>query len=146
MGLHLAEGLLREALSTLRSCGAGARECVCWLTGPLDQPDLVDELLHPSHTASAGGYLIDDVWITETWLALARRRRELRLQLHTHPGRAYHSATDDSYPAVDTAGYLSLVIPDFAVGVEDLRGAYLAERTPDGGWRPLDPAEGLVVA
>lgn len=35
-------------------------------------------------------------------------------QVHTHPGRAYHSDTDDAYPLVTLLGALSVVVPDFA--------------------------------
>lgn len=34
-------------------------------------------------------------------------------QVHTHMGAAFHSPTDDRY-SLDTPGYLSLVVPDFA--------------------------------
>ncbi len=35
-------------------------------------------------------------------------------QLHSHPGEAYHSETDDAFPIATTLGSLSLVIPNFA--------------------------------
>lgn len=35
-------------------------------------------------------------------------------QIHSHPGRAYHSETDDRYAIATTVGCLSLVVPDFA--------------------------------
>lgn len=35
-------------------------------------------------------------------------------QIHSHPGRAYHSAVDDAFPIVAKIGGLSLVVPDFA--------------------------------
>lgn len=36
-------------------------------------------------------------------------------QVHSHPGEAYHSETDDAYPVATTVGCYSLVVPDFAV-------------------------------
>jgi Prokaryotic homologs of the JAB domain len=145
MPLRLSEGLLREALGTLRHCSAGVRECVCWLTGPIDEPGVLDDVLHPSHSASAGGYRVEDRWINDAWLALARAGREVRLQVHTHPGAAYHSATDDAYPAVQTPGFLSLVIPRFAQDADGLAGAHLAELTGAGEWRSVEPAERLLI-
>jgi hypothetical protein len=35
-------------------------------------------------------------------------------QIHSHPGLAYHSETDDAYPIVTTTGGLSIVVPNFA--------------------------------
>jgi hypothetical protein len=146
MALQLSEGLLQEALATLRRCGAGRNECVCWLTGPLQRPGLADTVLHPRHSSSPGGYRIDDAWLTETWIALARTAREVRAQIHTHPGSAYHSATDDAFPAVQTVGFVSIVVPDFAQAEPDVGTFYVAELGPDGGWRTNPPTERLLSA
>ena len=69
-----------------------------------------------------------------TSLALAAERRSIRAQVHTHPGAAYHSRTDDHYPIVAAPGLLSLVIPRFALGPVGLAGAHLAELQADGSW------------
>lgn len=37
----------------------------------------------------------------------------LLVQIHSHPGRAYHSDTDDAFPIVATLGGFSIVIPNF---------------------------------
>src|SRR5688500_3399948 len=146
MQVQLSEGLFREALTTLRRCGDGKHECVCWLTGPLAESGVVDAVLHLCHRASAGGYEVDDDWITATWIFLARGQREVRVQVHTHFGTACYFVTDDTYPAVQTAGFFSLVIPSFVRGVEDLSGAHLAELTVSGGWKSVDSRERLVIA
>lgn len=38
-------------------------------------------------------------------------------QLHSHPGRAYHSSTDDAFPIITKLGGLSIVVPNF--GADD---------------------------
>ncbi|TKB28720.1 MAG: hypothetical protein E5V67_31885, partial [Mesorhizobium sp.] len=43
-----------------------------------------------------------------------RRGLTLLAQIHSHPGRAYHSTTDDAYAIATTVGCLSLVVPNFA--------------------------------
>lgn len=47
-----------------------------------------------------------NVWLLE-------HRERLAVQVHTHPHKAYHSATDDAFPIVTAIGGLSLVTPDF---------------------------------
>lgn len=47
---------------------------------------------------------------------LYRRKLSLIAQIHSHPGRAYHSSTDDRYAVATTVGCFSLVMPDFATG------------------------------
>ena len=55
-----------------------------------------------------------------------------------HPGAAFHSGIDDDWPIVQTAGFLSLVIPRFALGKIGFDGAYLAELDDNGVWREVD--------
>jgi hypothetical protein len=145
MAIEVGEGLLTEAFSKLRSCGDGRRECVVYLTGPLGQAGIVDTILHPDHSARGNHYEIEPGWLDRTWVSLARERREIRVQVHTHGGRAFHSTTDDGYPIVQTAGFLSLVVPHFAQGTVGLSDAFLAELQLDGTWRELDADKGLVV-
>ena len=47
-----------------------------------------------------------NVWLYEAGEILAA-------QVHAHPSRAFHSATDDAYPIMATLGGLSIVAPDF---------------------------------
>jgi proteasome lid subunit RPN8/RPN11 len=45
---------------------------------------------------------------------LYQNRLELIAQVHSHPGRAYHSDTDDRFPIATTIGAFSIVVPNFA--------------------------------
>jgi hypothetical protein len=137
--------ILQRSLEHLRACGRGRAECIVYWLGPLDHPDTIDEVVHPAHTATAGGYDVDGRWLNQLWLRLARERLELRAQVHTHPGAAYHSSRDDAMAALQTEGFLSLVIPEFALGGDPLTGAHLAERAADGRWHAADPATELSI-
>lgn len=145
MGLTLAPGVLASSFEHLRRCGAGVRECVVVWIAPLTNPDHIDEVAHPRHTASAGSYDIDPTWIGELWLDLARRERTVRAQVHTHPGAAYHSSVDDRLALVHTPGYHSLVIPRFAQGPIGLDGSFLVRRARDGNWQEHDPHTTLEI-
>jgi len=62
-------------------------------------------------------------------------------QLHTHPGSAYHSDTDDSFPIATTVGCLSLVIPDFARFPFALKRCAVYRLTKAGAWAILEPGD-----
>jgi hypothetical protein len=47
--------------------------------------------------------------LNQFWLDLVNRSVGIRVQVHTHPFEAFHSATDDGYPIVHSPGFLSLV-------------------------------------
>lgn len=141
----VGDGLLEEAFAHLRRCGAGRRECVCYMGGLIAVPAVLDRVLHPLHDASARHYEVDPEWLDLTARGLAREAREIRLQVHTHGARAYHSILDDAYPVVSVPGFLSLVVPNFACGPIGLQGAYLARLEADGSWSEHAPASLLGV-
>jgi proteasome lid subunit RPN8/RPN11 len=132
--MQIRQGVLERAFEHLRQCGRGRAECVAYLTGPVDTPTLVDDVVHPVHTASVAGYDLDSSAIAELWRDLTASRRSIRIQVHTHPGAAYHSSRDDSLALVHTPWFLSLVIPNFALGDVGFDGAFLAELNHQGRW------------
>jgi len=142
--LHLAEGLLQKTFRMLRECGGGQWECVIYWTGPASC-DIADGLEHPVHQRSAFGYSVDDSWLTSFCRRLASSKRSVKVQLHTHPREAFHSKTDDLWPIVSQAGFLSVVIPDFAMGQPSLGGAWVGRLDSDGTWRELDGAAKAMV-
>jgi hypothetical protein len=53
----------------------------------------------------------DELHALNAWLF--RAKEVLAVQVHAHPGEAYHSDTDSAYPIVTTLGGLSIVAADF---------------------------------
>lgn len=138
--LQLGSGVWAATLAQLRSCGAGRTECVTFWTGPAEEPDRVDRMVHPIHTATPAHYAPDPRWLHQFFVDLRRERRSARGQVHTHGFRASHSPTDDAYPLVSTAGFLSLVVPRFAMRQPTPDELFLVEAIGDGSWRRIDPS------
>lgn len=142
---RLPRRMIDETFSILRSCGAGERECKLYWLSPWTKPDELAEVAHPQHDSGRYGLAIHDAWITRFWNELMERGFGVRVQVHTHPGAAFHSPTDDAYPLIHEVGFLSLVVPNFALGRIGFERAYLTEIQPDGSWRQVDVAERLAV-
>lgn len=134
---RLPRRMIDETFAFLRSCGAGERECkLYWLSYWSDVDQLV-EVAHPEHDSNRYGLTIHDKWITRFWNELVDMGLGVRVQVHTHPGAAFHSPTDDAFPLIHDVGFLSLVIPDFALGDIGFSGAYLTEIQSDGRWQQV---------
>lgn len=142
---RLPRRLLHETFDHFRRCGAGRRECQTLWVGPWATPNVISEAVHPKHQAHMGGFVLDDAWLSDFWLRLADDSLGVRVQVHTHPGEAFHSQVDDEFPVIHSPGFLSLVIPDFAMGPVGFDRAFLAEIQPDGGWREVAIHERLVL-
>jgi hypothetical protein len=145
MRYRIPAALLAKTFDFFRQCGGGRRECQVLWTSPWTEPATISEVVHPQHRAHGGGFQLSSDWITSFWLDLARAGHGVRVQVHTHPGLAFHSATDDQYPMIHSVGFLSLVIPDFALGPARFDRAYLAEISPDGDWREVAPHSRLEI-
>lgn len=142
----LAFGILAETFAHFRTCGQGCRECQVLWTSSWTAPERITQVVHPRHRSHGGGFQVDSAWLDEFWIALADANRGIRVQIHTHPHEAFHSPTDDAFPIIHKPGFLSLVIPRFALGPTSFEDAFLTEIQPDGGWREAPISERLVIA
>jgi hypothetical protein len=79
-----------------------------------------------------------NVWLYKEGLALIS-------QIHSHPGRAYHSSTDDAYAVATTVGCFSLVVPDYARDPFEMRRVASYRLDAAGTWRGLAPAEAARI-
>jgi proteasome lid subunit RPN8/RPN11 len=58
-------------------------------------------------------------------------------QVHSHPGDAYHSDTDNDYAIMTRTGGLSIVVPNFARDEFSLDIVVVHRLEPDGSWKVL---------
>lgn len=137
--------LLVATFEQFRAHGQGEIECIAYWIGPADDKNRVDEVVHPVHSSHFGGYQVDDAWLTAFWLDLAKRKKSVRVQIHTHPREAFHSKSDDTWALLPDTGFLSLVIPDYGLGKVSLFKAFLAERNSEGGWSSVLPEQRIQI-
>jgi hypothetical protein len=76
---------------------------------------------------------------------LYERQMTLIAQLHSHPGEAYHSPTDDAFPIATAVGSFSLVVPDFARNPFSLERCAVYRLAGNGGWIELSGAEARAL-
>ena len=142
---HLSQEVLESTFEHFRRCGRGRDECQALWVSSWDTPETINRVVHPKHAAHFGGFVLDDDWLNAFWLELGNTNSGIRVQVHTHPRKAFHSEIDDEFPIIHKAGFLSLVIPNFALGPVGFKDAYLTEIQPDGRWRQVAIESRLVV-
>lgn len=151
--VEVAERAARATLTHLRDCGRrGVEGMVLWAGKVSDRTASVDEAIVPRQDGRVTDHgLIVTVSGDELHrinVVLYRTGRRLIGQVHSHPGRAYHSEVDDEHAIATEVGAFSIVVPDFAAGAYDLRD-YAIYRLHEGRWpwdrrarwRALPPAE-----
>ena len=141
--LGMAADILEKTFRYFRECGRAECECAVYWTGPSDS-NLVNGVEHPIHQRSPFGYEVHDGWLTDFWKRLALSKQSIKAQVHTHPGEAFHSAADDHWPIVSQPGFLSIVIPDFALGDVSLNSAWIGRLHADGVWHRVATADQAI--
>lgn len=92
------------------------------------------------HTPEGVGYVVGAQALFELNVLLHRHQLRMLAQVHSHPGEAYHSQTDDDYAIMTTEGGFSIVVPDFAAC--DMRASECAVyRLQQGTWTELSSRE-----
>lgn len=142
----LRPGLADDTRAMLRHSGEQGYEAVVLWTGTVVDATtaLVTDAIRPRQVAYRGDdgcavqILPDDIGDV---VASLPPGRFVLARVHTHPGTAYHSSTDDQNLLIAHPGAISVVVPDFAAAPLDLAACSVNELRPDGTWHELAPAD-----
>ncbi|WP_317898932.1 hypothetical protein [Aurantibacillus circumpalustris] len=110
---------LKEAYAFLREVGTKSYEAVALFAGEVEgNVGIIKKVICPEQTSSRSElgllYSVEGEELHRINIQLYKNKLVLLAQIHTHPGRAYHSETDDEFPIISTLGGLSIVVPNFA--------------------------------
>ncbi len=136
--------ILEQTSEALRMYGE--RKCeglVLWLGhNNNDQTGHVKRILVPPQNSIKSedgvGYFVTAKTLFDVNKLLSSSGLRLLAQVHSHPGRAYHSPADDRYCIVTTEGGFSIVVPNFGFGASDL-SLWATYRLIKGAWEKLSP-------
>ena len=133
-------GITEKSLAHLR---AHTSEAVCfWLGRAAGTAVRIEQVWIPQFDATAISYDITPIEMLRLKAHLDASGESLVAQVHSHPGSAFHSSTDDLNAASPWPGYISLVVPNFGHEVGDFWKQIEAYELLGGGkWRRLSGAE-----
>ena len=135
----VSQRIVAESARTLRSLSGGYRESVVLWTGTHQgETALVGRIVVPYQRAGATHF---DVPLRERMrivTQLANRGEKLLVQLHTHPGQAFHSAIDDRLALPQHTGAISIVVANFAAKWDgNLQQTSVNRHLGGGVWKEL---------
>ena len=133
--------ILQSSAHELRSLSGGVRESVLLWIGT-ERPDkaLVRRILVPQQIASPMHFKVPLDERVRIIRELGNSSQKVLAQLHTHPGKAFHSFADDRLALPRHTGAISIVIADFAADWDgDLQKASVNYHLGEGVWSELSP-------
>lgn len=111
--LRIASALIEESLTKLQAGGLRNEErAVLWLARRTTGDVL--EVFEPEQITDVDYFRLPPSSMQALHRYLRTRRLCIAAQIHTHPGRAYHSKVDNEWAFVRHEGALSMVLPRFA--------------------------------
>jgi hypothetical protein len=145
-GLLLCESVIKPLEQHLYNTGLERREEAALLAGYIvgKSTGLVTTVIIPYTESSSGGCSFPMDVTARCFETISRSGQLILAQIHTHPGRAWHSNTDDEWAFSDSPGLFSIVVPCFCR--YDLRktfanGIAAYERLKNGDWHCLSESE-----
>ena len=134
--------ILIESAELLRSLSGGVRESVILWAGTVhNRQACIRRIVVPRQLATPKHFEVplDERHRIARDLSISGER--LLAQLHTHPGVAFHSRTDDRLALPRRTGAISIVVPDFAASWDgNLREASVNRHLGGGVWMELSIA------
>lgn len=145
--LTVGRAALAETLNVLQA--AGDCECVVlWLASSEQGVFTVKEVYRPPQRASQDYFEIPRAGMVSIMDRLRTRSLSVAVQIHTHPGRAFHSAADERWAIVRHVGALSIVIPYFArhtTAEHFFDESAVFRMDPRGQWQEITTLEEVLV-
>jgi proteasome lid subunit RPN8/RPN11 len=114
MTIKIPKMLVARTINVLQR--GGAVECeavVLWLGGGPRGDERIEDAYRPDQIAERDFFRIPHQAMKDLMGYLRRTRLHVVVQVHSHPGRAFHSQADDDWAIVRHRGALSLVVPRF---------------------------------
>lgn len=145
--VEIPASLLGDTLRRLRETGMSGREMFVFWAGAISgSTALVKSVVVPwQSTYNRGGMCWVDVPAVEVkkmMLDLSTSELTLIGQVHSHPGRAFHSDRDDALSIARLPGSLSVVVPNFArAPFSSVTQFACYRRTVNGQWRRMEDGE-----
>lgn len=141
--LRIPKTVIAETESHLRKHALVNEEGMVVWGGVVERDTrVVRTCLHPRQSCTVIGV---DVPVKEAQRineVLDDRGETLLAQVHSHPGGAFHSHTDDHFAITFTLGFISIVVPFFGQqGLSDLCRCGVWIHEGFGKWRRLSEAE-----
>lgn len=117
MTLLVPKEIVARTIDILRRGGAAECEAVVlWLASGPRGAERIEEAYRPDQIAETDFFRIPPAAMKDLMGHLRRTRLHVAAQVHSHPGRAFHSQPDDEWAIVRHRGALSLVVPRFGAG------------------------------
>lgn len=134
---EIDQTILQRTRDLLAKQGRNGLEAMVLWSGYRHSGDTfrISEALFPGQKATPLDIYVPPPESEAVFDRIAKRRLVLAGQVHTHPGEAFHSYTDEAFPLATQIGSLSIVVPNFAADPLTNLHSCAVYRLGEDGWQ-----------
>lgn len=120
--IEISKDVIARTFEFLQHHGNNENEShAIWVGSEKDNRFRILDVWFPEQTNTFVSYEVSEEEEYRINVELNKQGLTIISQIHTHPGNAFHSETDDDWPTVVLPGSLSVVIPNFGfIEIDDL--------------------------
>lgn len=134
--------IFKKTLSFLREYGLENKESLClWIGEDKNEVFFIKEVIFPKQINNFTSFWVSAEELDKINRDIYEKGLKLIVQIHSHPGVAFHSSTDDEFSLVTTAGSFSIVIPYFGYISGNNFNRYAIYRLKSFRWVKLSKSE-----
>ena len=120
--------LTKSALKSFRFCMEPeikqGKEGIAYLLGQSDgTTTLIVSVIRPYARTTPGSFSVSSPAMAKVVRVAVNFSLQVVGQVHTHPGKAYHSEGDEQGARIAYQGYVSIVLPNYGCHLPSLEGA-----------------------
>ena len=142
--------LTEPSVAALQSCMEPeirqGQEGIAYLLGQSDgTTTLIAAAIRPQARTTRGSFAVASPAMAQIVRAAVSLGLQVAGQVHTHPGKAYHSAGDEKGARIAYRGYVSIVLPDYGRRLPALDGAAAYMFRTGSSFVPVDSDRITIV-
>lgn len=142
--------LTEPCVAALQSCMEPeirkGHEGIAYLLGQSDgTTTLIAAAIRPQARTTRGSFAVASPAMAQIVRSAVSLCLQVVGQVHTHPGKAYHSEGDEEGARIAYSGYVSIVLPDYGRRLPALDGAATYMFRAGSNFVSIDPDRIIIV-
>lgn len=138
----VTQDVIKKTKIALIEAGKLRREGLVFWSGTIDEDIAnIKTIICPKTIATSVSARLDNKGIDYIHSIVKKNNEFLFIQVHSHPGIAFHSEDDCNEAISYKTGFISIVIPYFGKDFEDLSNCAVFEHIGSSLWKELDIIE-----
>lgn len=135
----ITQNIIQKTKNDLIKAGKFRKEGLVFWSGTIDgDVAYIKTVICPKAIATSTSAKLDNEGINYIRNIVKKNNEFLFVQVHSHPGIAFHSEDDNNEAISYKTGFISIVVPYFGEYLEDLSGCAIFEHIGNSVWKELD--------